>query len=669
MRRRTSLLLALALSSLVACGSEPNDAGSDGTSGRDGQTGSEGSDGATGEKGKTSLIRLDDEPAGSNCPHGGTAVKSGTDKNDNGVLEDDEVTSTQYVCSGGVVGDVTISSPEGVQALAGIRHLVGMLTIEGGLTGDVVLPDIEVVEGKILVTGALGSLKMPKLQRAGGVSVTSANEIVSIELPRLEKVGGGISLGNNPLLETVDLPALTTSGGFFAGGNPALETLTLPSLTEIGASGLAIGRANLNTLYYPNHAPNPTLKTFSAPKLKKNKGALTVQANEFLDTLDLKELETVTGGVEIGNHTWEGEGDGLNRLQSLSLPRLESVGEEFTIYYLPALESVALDSLAEAKSISFYDLPLLESLSLPALKRGRVGATSLSTLHSFTAPQLISGGIGLWQNPRLASVSAPLLASGSVSVQDNTLLESLSLPKLTTAEGLSMGGPALKDVKLPLLTKVEGTLSILSSAALETVELLTLTTIEGGLGVGTSAESYGCSSSSSSDRNSALSAVRLPALTSIGKHLCLANNDILESFILPELASIGGTLGVATYSNYQTNPALKTFAFPKLTSLGGDLLVGSGDSNAALNPLLETFELPLLATIGGKLQIGRRDWSSTNPLLESFDLGSLRKVKGTDFLILGNVKLPTCVAEALYEQLDAPRPANKELSGNLNTCP
>lgn len=120
----------------------------------------------------SALVRLDDEPAGPNCPHGGTAVRTGIDTNGNGVLEESEVTSTQYVCNGGVVGDVTISSAEGIAALAAVRHLVGVLTIEGGLEGEVVLPDIEIVEGEIRVTAqAISGLKMPKLVRAGGVRV------------------------------------------------------------------------------------------------------------------------------------------------------------------------------------------------------------------------------------------------------------------------------------------------------------------------------------------------------------------------------------------------------------------------------------------------------------------------------------------------------------------
>jgi hypothetical protein len=49
---------------------------------------------------KNSLITTSDEPAGSNCKFGGKAVKSGVDKDGNGVLDSDEVSATSYVCDG-----------------------------------------------------------------------------------------------------------------------------------------------------------------------------------------------------------------------------------------------------------------------------------------------------------------------------------------------------------------------------------------------------------------------------------------------------------------------------------------------------------------------------------------------------------------------------------------
>ena len=52
-------------------------------------------EGASGQK---SLIRLDPEQPGANCPNGGTVIRAGVDTNNDGVLQDSEVTATGYVC-------------------------------------------------------------------------------------------------------------------------------------------------------------------------------------------------------------------------------------------------------------------------------------------------------------------------------------------------------------------------------------------------------------------------------------------------------------------------------------------------------------------------------------------------------------------------------------------
>lgn len=57
-------------------------------------------DGVNGTNATPSLVRLDAEAAGANCATGGTAVRSGVDDNKDGVLQNGEVDTTSYVCSG-----------------------------------------------------------------------------------------------------------------------------------------------------------------------------------------------------------------------------------------------------------------------------------------------------------------------------------------------------------------------------------------------------------------------------------------------------------------------------------------------------------------------------------------------------------------------------------------
>lgn len=57
--------------------------------------------GSDGVDGKDALAKVSDEPKGQNCPNNaGVKVEVGMDENGNGVLDESEVTSTQYVCGG-----------------------------------------------------------------------------------------------------------------------------------------------------------------------------------------------------------------------------------------------------------------------------------------------------------------------------------------------------------------------------------------------------------------------------------------------------------------------------------------------------------------------------------------------------------------------------------------
>ncbi|WP_183562736.1 DUF7151 family protein [Mucilaginibacter sp. SP1R1] len=50
--------------------------------------------------GSNSLVALVAEPAGTHCANGGYKVNTGTDKNKNGILDTDEVQNTTYICNG-----------------------------------------------------------------------------------------------------------------------------------------------------------------------------------------------------------------------------------------------------------------------------------------------------------------------------------------------------------------------------------------------------------------------------------------------------------------------------------------------------------------------------------------------------------------------------------------
>jgi Tol biopolymer transport system component len=84
-------------------------AGPQGPQGIQGIQGIQGPAGDAGTNGLSTAFRFSSEPAGSNCPNGGTKIEAGLDDNANGALETGEVDATTYLCNAS--GDPTASYP------------------------------------------------------------------------------------------------------------------------------------------------------------------------------------------------------------------------------------------------------------------------------------------------------------------------------------------------------------------------------------------------------------------------------------------------------------------------------------------------------------------------------------------------------------------------------
>src|SRR5690242_13434530 len=74
----------------------------------------EGDPGSSGTNGANAIVDSVPEPAGANCPFGGTKIMVGIDTNGNGILDAAEVrsTGTSYVCNGGGADSLVKTSPE-----------------------------------------------------------------------------------------------------------------------------------------------------------------------------------------------------------------------------------------------------------------------------------------------------------------------------------------------------------------------------------------------------------------------------------------------------------------------------------------------------------------------------------------------------------------------------
>jgi len=105
-----------------------------------------GNDGTNGTNGYNSLFRISDLPPGSVCMFGGTKIDVGSDKNLDGVLQDLEVTKTQYVCSVRVIDNVIVESSIILPGASGTTCVEGGVRLTAGvdLNGDKRLQPAEV---------------------------------------------------------------------------------------------------------------------------------------------------------------------------------------------------------------------------------------------------------------------------------------------------------------------------------------------------------------------------------------------------------------------------------------------------------------------------------------------------------------------------------------------
>lgn len=92
--------------------------------------GCEGPAGPSGDPGSNTLVATGDEPPGANCANGGIKVEVGVDRDDDGVLDANEVTGTSYACNGdGGASSLVATSTEA----AGANCPFGGTRVEYGL--------------------------------------------------------------------------------------------------------------------------------------------------------------------------------------------------------------------------------------------------------------------------------------------------------------------------------------------------------------------------------------------------------------------------------------------------------------------------------------------------------------------------------------------------------
>lgn len=347
---RSSLPFLLLLSALAAACGGPGLNGEDGSPGQDGADGNDGSDGVDGQDGVDALVSLTDEPAGPNCPFGGTRVDAGTDTDGSGTLEPSEVDSTSYVCSGGagppcdvIEGDVVVRNTVDLRGLAGCTDIQGNLSVSSSR-----LSGLQGLEALRHIGGTLSISEAPSLSSIAG-------------LASLEAIDGNLELDTLPVLTSLaGLESLATVGGNLVILETGIESLAaLSSLISVGGD-LQVGLSPMSSL-----APLPGL-------------ALT--GNIFLVN-----LPNLAGTVEFGSV-----------VSARSLP----------FFDLPLVTGISFPNLGPLISVDVATLPSLTSLNFPNAETRVLtvrGNAALTTLTGFRPPTELDQ-LNLSDNPALEDV-------------------------------------------------------------------------------------------------------------------------------------------------------------------------------------------------------------------------------------------------------------------------
>jgi hypothetical protein len=252
-------------------------------------------------------VRLDDEPAGSNCRNGGTAVRSGADTNRNGALDDDEIAVTDYVCDDSLLTRMESELAGSNCAGGGIAFHIGRdADLDGVLGADEVewteYECTDVLSRAVTVQTAADLAVLADIRVINGGLVIEGTELVEIDLPVLELVGGRVAIDDNAALTRVSLPALTAIDGYLEVSlNPRLAQLDLGLLRRIegdlylGSNPALTSLAGLDALVSVDRnleiRDNAALAAADLPSLGLVRGDVTVSGNPVLAGLDLSLFE------------------------------------------------------------------------------------------------------------------------------------------------------------------------------------------------------------------------------------------------------------------------------------------------------------------------------------------------------------------------------------------
>lgn len=286
-----------------------------------------------------SLLNLIEEPPGANCVNGGTAIQTGLDENEDGELQEGEVTDTAFVCNGEdagllpavVEGSLLLETADQIALAQNVETVTGQLLIASQGIADISLPNLQTVNGQFFISGVTqGQTFSFPLLASIGEDLSFNGDFVDIEFPSLVTSQSV----NAPDAGEIRLPELTSTGDITFSGAAILA----PKLATAG--DIRAGDADLDfpllTSALDLLASNTEITSINLPLLQSLQN-LDLQFCDSLSSFSLPSLASVSDEFRIAQN------DGL---QTVSFPNLTSVTNRFEIRQNPLLPTCQAQALA-----------------------------------------------------------------------------------------------------------------------------------------------------------------------------------------------------------------------------------------------------------------------------------------------------------------------------------
>ena len=319
-----------------------------------------------------------------NCPNGGVKVESGLDRNENEILDPEEIDQTQLICHGQNGTDGNDATADGLGKT--------YVTLTGDITDEA---------AAIILKENVGSLTQY-------VTITNTTQVTTLDLSVLQEVFNIQILGNEKL-SSVNLDNLSkVYGTIQIYNNKRLHTISLPILSSVNGSA-QFGTTSLSNSY---------VKTLNIPELIDFKSLFIGSSIS-----SLQQAQYSSGFVGI-----------YCNISSFDFSYLTDASNLSFTFYTPTLQSIDFSNLTHIQRLSFSLSNNLDfgQINLPKLQSGWINISE-GTLTTLSLPEWSTGSLNINGCDQLTSISIPKYENGgSLILQNNDLLEEVNYPSLTS---------------------------------------------------------------------------------------------------------------------------------------------------------------------------------------------------------------------------------------------